>query len=181
MINHIGTMPLETERLILRKAGKADYDNIFDNLLSDKEASDKAGWKYFNNKEEMIESFETVDIAKNIYSWTIFLKNSNTPVGSIGVHSQEDDMLSCAIGYSIHNKYCNNGYATESLKVVLHFLLNQVGYNRIFAKYRGNNIASKKVLEKCKMVYEGTERQSYYKNGQFMDRHIYSILKEDLK
>jgi len=44
-----------------------------------------------------------------------------------------------------------------------------------------DNIASKKVMEKCDMELEGIKRKSYYKEGIFYDNYLFSKIKEDYK
>lgn len=181
IINYMGTITLETERLILRKVELEDLDKIYDYMLGDKEACSICGWKFYSSKKDFLkDSHNLLNTKNDEYVWTIFTKEENIPIGCIGVHTQDDQNFSCSIGYGIHPNFQNCGYCTEALKEAVKFLIGEVGYYRIVCKYRGDNIASKRVMEKSGLTYEGTERCSLFKDNQFIDRHVYSIIKTDL-
>lgn len=180
-INHLGTIIIETEHLVLKKAGFEDLSRIYENMLGDEMACSICGCHFYTNKNDFFQNSDSLlNLKDNEYIWTIFKKNKNIPIGCISVHSQDDENFNCSIGYSIHPNFQNFGYCTEALKEVIKFLINEVGYYRICCKYRGDNIASKRVMEKSGFKFEGTERDSLFKNVQFIDRHVYSIIKSDL-
>ena len=154
MINHIGTKTLYTKRLILKKDEQWDIDKLWDYLFSDKDAVKRCKWKSFENKEIFINSIKSINLNDNEYVWTIWLKNENIPIGGISVHSQDDDNEICKIGYSIHPKYWNKGYASESLEAVLNYMLQEVGYKKVITECLVENSASKKVMEHNNMIFE---------------------------
>lgn len=176
-MKHLGSRTLETNRLIIKKDSIEDKELLWEYMFSDKEAVKKCNWVYFNNKEEFMKL--NYEIPDNIYSWTIWLKDKNIPIGGISIHHQEDEYYHAEVGYSINPKYWNLGYASETLESVLNFLINEVGYERISGECRIDNISSKKVMEKCNMKYEGIKRKSYYKDGKFYDNYLFSKIKED--
>ena len=45
--------------------------------------------------------------------------------------------------------------------------------------HKSINIASRRVVEKCGFVYEGTLRDFFYIDGQYVDRLYYSILQDE--
>ena len=59
------------------------------------------------------------------------------------------------IGYGISEKYQNNGYATEAVKGVLEWALNNPNVTAIEAETDSENVASKRVLEKCGFILNG--------------------------
>ena len=153
-LEHKGTITLETQRLLLKEDTKEDLDVLWENLFSDRSAVERCHWKIFKSKEDFINSARSYNLPKNVYAWTIWEKESNTPIGGISIHSQEDDKLLCKVGYSIHPNYWNKGYATEALKVVLEYMLNEIGYQKVVAECLVDNPASKKVMEANNMVFE---------------------------
>ncbi|GAA0773821.1 hypothetical protein GCM10008908_22630 [Clostridium subterminale] len=72
------------------------------------------------------------------------------------------------------------GIITEALKAVINYLFSEVGFNRIVATHDTNNIASGKVMIKSGMKYEGTLRQSEWRDNKgFYDLAVYAILKDE--
>jgi len=51
--------------------------------------------------------------------------------------------------------------------LLLDFAFSERGFNRIWALILENNIASRRMFEKCGYKTEGVLRQSIYKNGKF--------------
>ena len=58
--------------------------------------------------------------------------------------------------YAIDKKHQCNGYMTEALSTVKDFAINKLNVNRFFGGCEINNIASKRVMEKCNLKYECT-------------------------
>ena len=75
--------------------------------------------------------------------------------------------------------YWNGGYATEAMQLIIDFMFQERGMNRIVANVLEHNKASIRMLEKCGYKIEGMMRQSVYKNGHYHNQVIMSLLRED--
>ena len=178
-LNHLGSKKIEFQDIILDVEQK-DYVNKIYELFNDKDICDKQGWIYYDSLDKFSQVINDLKRSINDYNWIVYLKDSMQPVGIIGVHTQNELDYSCEIGYGIHPDYQNHGYATEALKAVTQFLINEVGFNRVVCKYREGNNQSKKVMEKAGFTYEGCERQARFRNNKFLDLYIYSFIKDDI-
>lgn len=183
MLNHKGTITLETEHLILRKFVIEDAEEMFANWTNDPEVAKYMRWnanidinETKKNLQVRIEKYEE----SNTYYWAITLKTINKPIGNIAlISSNEYD--SCAdVAYCIGRNFWGQGIAAEALKRVLEFGLTEVNFNRIEAYHSVNNIASGRAMQKAGMRYEGRMRQKYRSHVGFEDSDLYAILKEDL-
>ena len=67
---------------------------------------------------------------------------------------------------------------TEALKTVKDYCFNELSVNRLFGGCEINNIASKRVMEKCSFVYEGTLRNYLKLRDGYHDMHVYSIIRD---
>jgi len=76
-------------------------------------------------------------------------------------------------------KYWSKGYGSEARLLLLDFAFSERGFNRIWALILENNIASRRMFEKCGYKTEGVLRQSIYKNGKFQNQVIMSNLQEE--
>lgn len=114
----------------------------------------------------------------NYYQWCIELKEISQAIGSIGVVSSLKNIHSVDIGYCISKKYWNKGIMTEALNAVIDFLFNSVNVNRIQTVHAFENKASGRVMEKCGMKYEGTNRQAARNCQSICDICVYAIIKE---
>ena len=83
------------------------------------------------------------------------------------------------LGYWIGKPYWNCGYATEAARAVVAYGFEVLKLNRVHAKHFKRNAASRRVLEKIGMCYEGCLRQHVKKWGNFEDIIGYGMLKAD--
>jgi ribosomal-protein-alanine N-acetyltransferase len=170
-LNHTGTIILETERLVLRRFTIDDTLAVYNNWTRDSEVSKYMRWEHHKNIEETkakISDWLKRYSNNNFYQWAITIKGSDEPIGAIGL-------------FSISRNYWGMGVASESLKALLKFAFEIVGFNRIESYHSINNPVSGKVMLKAGMKLEGLARQKYKSNVGFEDSYMYSILKEDYK
>jgi len=183
MLNHVGTEELETDRLLLRKFKLDDAEDMFNNWAKDPENVEFFNWSAHENIEETkrilsrwIEKYE-ID-AKRTYRWAIVWKKTSKVIGIIDVILLLSHIDCVELGYGVSKKYWRNGIATEVMKLIIKYFFVKVKVNRIQARYDVDNVASRRVMEKCNMKFEGILRQSDKKNtGEWCDTSIHSILK----
>ncbi len=181
---NVGTQTVETERLILRKFVMGDVHDMFKNWINDKEVQSNYGEHVYENialvkclLKKWISSYSN----EEFYRWAIILKENNENIGQIAFCGIDTNHNYADIEYCISRYYQGKGYATEALNAIIKFTFEKIGLNRLEAFHRGKNQASSKVLQKSKMKYEGTLKQSYfYKDkNEYDDRIYYGILKTD--
>lgn len=182
MMQHKGTVELETKRLLLRKFNINDAEAIFRNWASDDEVTKFLTWPTHKNVENSIgyinfclESYKKEDS----YQWGIELKETGELIGNISVIRIDEKPEAVELGYVIGRGFWGNGYTAEAVKSVISFLFEEVGVNRIAARHDTNNPNSGRVMQKAGMKYEGTLRQSDCNNQGIIDCSIYSILKNE--
>lgn len=110
------------------------------------------------------------------------IANENELIGAIGINLQEDVNRFCAeIGYWIGEPYWGKGIATAALKKCTEFAFANYSLTRIYAQVFEGNDASEKVLLKAGYKKEATLRKSVFKEGKFLDQHIYAILNDEIQ
>lgn len=182
MICHQGTITLETRRLLLRRALPEDAQPMFDNWASDPEVTKYLTWPPHSSPEvtaQVLGSWIAEYEKQDFYQWMIVLKELGQPIGSISVVEQNESAQWAEIGYCMGKPWWGQGIMTEALTVVMDYLFDQVGMNRLQAQHDPNNPASGTVMKKCGMKHEGTLRQYGRNNQGICDICIYSQLKEE--
>ena len=154
MIN-LGTITLETERLILRKFSNDDFLEIFNGYRNQPEFlyySNKNSLTLKETKEEVVEIVKKYE-QNTYYNWLITLKDSNKIIGAINLKYNEkfEGML---FSYAIDNRFTNNGYMTEALTCIKNFCFNDLQVSQIIGGCIESNLASKRVMEKCGLEYK---------------------------
>ena len=182
MLNHIGTITLETEKLILRRFTADDTEAVYNNWTSDNEISKYMRWEHHKNINETrikIDDWLERYNKNNFYQWAIIIKGSDEPIGAIGLFVVNESDMCGDFGYCISIKYWGRGITTEALRAVLNLAFEVVGFNRIESYHSINNPASGKVMINAGMKFEGLARQKYRSNVGFEDCNMYSILREE--
>lgn len=178
MLTHKGTVTIETPRLILRKARMEDAEPMLRNWANDPEVTKFLTWPTHGNIEvsekvlaNWLKSYEKDDY----YQWMIVLKEINEPIGSI--MASTIGRAQCAhIGYCIGRRWWHQGIMSETLKAVMDFLFDEVGYHRVEAMHDPNNPHSGGVMQKCGMKYEGTLRMADRNNQGICNASYYGLL-----
>ncbi len=181
-MKHLGTVTLETERLILRRYVPEDADAMFHNWVNDPDVTRYLTWQP-HGSIELTRKINLSDVSKydnpSHYQWAVVLKSLNEPIGGINVVEINETCNSVGVAYRIGKAWWHRGFASEALSCVIKFLFEQVGATRIEARYDTRNPNSGAVMRKCGMSYEGTLRQSGCNNQGIYDAACYAILAED--
>lgn len=181
-MRHKGTVRLETDRLILRPFTLDDAGAMYDNWAGDPEVTKYLSWEPHADLQETrsilrgwVNSYEFPEY----YSWAIVLKETDTPIGSIGSVERRDNIRMLHVGYCIGKAWWHQGYTTEAFAGLIRFFFEQVGANRIESCHEPDNVHSGQVMKKCGLSYEGLHRQAIYKPDRLVDACYYAILAED--
>lgn len=174
------TKELETERLILRKFRMEDSEGVYNNWATDPETCKFLSWDVHKNVEETKEIISKwiSEYEKGEYNWIVEIKDTHEVIGSIAEQGKSNRNKTICLGYCYGSKYWNKGYATEALKRVIDYLLNEQDFYLVEANYRTSNPASGKVMQKAGMKYDGTLRdRKLNPDGTRADMVFYSIEK----
>jgi UDP-4-amino-4,6-dideoxy-N-acetyl-beta-L-altrosamine N-acetyltransferase len=71
------------------------------------------------------------------------------------------------------------GVGHEATNQTLTFAFQDLGLERVWLKVIDSNAAAIKLYQKCGFIDEGIMRKSVFKNGQFVDQIMMSILKDE--
>ncbi|MED1624844.1 GNAT family N-acetyltransferase [Bacillus pseudomycoides] len=174
---------LESVNLVLRKIEEVHLQEVYSIYDNDK-VFEYCGIIPKHNLQtvrKMIGHFDGDYHKKSRIKWGIFQKNqSDKLVGIIESMDFNQKVNMVSIGYFLAEDYWGKGIATESVRMVVKFLFEEVNVNRIQAEVMPVNEVSKKVLLKNGFIKEGVLRQASLWSGKgVIDLEIYGILKGD--
>ncbi len=159
MMTHKGTLPLETERLLLRPFRPDDAEPMLRNWAQDPEVTKFLRWRPHTSIEEtrrVLASWISCYRDPAYYQWAIVLRSLSEPIGSIGVMSRDESAGMLHLGFCLGSPFFGRGYMTEALSSLVTFFFHEVGARRLESYHDPENIASRRVLEKCGFLYERT-------------------------
>ena len=174
---------LETERLVLREMRVCDCYDMFEYAKN----SDVTKYLTWSPHPDVEYTKAYLQNLKNhykmgmFYDWALVLKNENKMIGTCGFTRFNLASDSAEIGYVINPVYRGKGIAAEAAKKVLEFGFVNLGLNRIEARYMVGNDASRAVMEKLGMKFEGVARKSICVNGLYKDVGTCAILKDEFR
>lgn len=178
----LGSITLETNRLILRKLTVNDAKSMYENWATDENVIKHVSFDAHKDVDETIKVLEKWVKEYDdpfVYNWGIVLKETNELIGQISLVNCKVRHKMCEVGYALGSKWWNNGYMSEALKKVVHFLINDVGFECVEGKCFSDNKASGRVMQKAGLKYDTTlpERRISYITGERVDLIIYSALR----
>ncbi len=174
---------METDRLILRPLVSGDYEaflkgyqqslpaqNRFDDGLFD------TGFMTEEWYDGLLARRKKEAEADYCYMLNIFRKADGASVGycDITPHYREEFQYA-RIGYTIHNQFWNNGYATEAVRAMVSIAFEQLGLHRLEAHVNLDNPASKRVLNKAGFRYECVREKFILEDGVWTDNEVYYV------
>jgi len=83
------------------------------------------------------------------------------------------------IWYQVHPKARGNGHASQAACLLVNHLFSTRPLERIQATVVVGNDASCRVLENAGMQRDGVYRRVFFLHGQYVDMHLYSIVRDD--
>jgi diamine N-acetyltransferase len=110
--------------------------------------------------------------------WFLIEKKDGTKVGFMQHFPIESFQ---ELGYALGPNERGKGYCSEAVELVVDYLFLSKDIVRIQAQTDVRNVASQKILEKAGFKKEGTIRKNDFIRGEWRDRYLFSILREEWK
>lgn len=175
-------IPIKTDRLILRHLRPEDATSIYD-YASDPEITSYVAFEPHKSLDDSIAfiekslanpSQESLDqnfaIAfkeiPDVVIGTVSLKENNHPYEGV-------------MSYVLARKYWRQGVMYEACSALMKIAFKERGMKRVFATCTRENVASKSLMKKLGMRYEGCLRANSYSKERFWDLEYYSILDDE--
>ncbi len=174
---------LFTERLMLRKMERFDADDMFE-YASLPKTTEYLLWEPHPDIAYTRKYLALVGgqyKSCQFYDWAICLKDSSKMIGTCGYTKLDVKNMCGEIGYVINPKYHGSGYAAEAAKKVIEFGFEELALQRIEARYMVDNTASRRVMDKLKMKFEGIHRNAVQIRGKFVSVGVCAILRDEFR
>ncbi|AOH54615.1 alanine acetyltransferase [Peribacillus muralis] len=173
---------IETKRLILREATKADAGDMYE-YLSDVDVVKPMGLEpcqAVNEVYDEIEWYQSIYKGGRGIRWLITLKDNGKAIGTCGFLNMAQKHFRAEVGYELSQAHWGKGFAGEALEAVVMYGYQHFRLERVEALIEPANIPSQKLVEKQGFKREGLLRHYEYTCGKFDDLLMYSLLKNDL-
>lgn len=182
MLTHISTQAIETDRLVLRRFEYSDSTSMLRNWIADDKIQSLYSEPTYETEEavtELLTKYITSYEKEDYYRWAIIDKETHECVGQIAYFLVDSKNHFAEIEYCIGSDFQCRGYATEATKAVIKYGFEKMNLHKVQICTKTINIPSKRVIEKCGFTYEGTLRDYFYMNGEYVGRLYFSILRSE--
>lgn len=182
MLQHKGTVRLESRRLLLRPFEEGDVASIFYHWSNDDQVTRHLRWQTHPSTmatEKRLAKWLDAYSGKDFYLWGIQRKEDGRLMGELRLWTVQPHDRVGEVAYCLGREDWGKGYAAEALQMVIRFAFEQVGFNRIQAAHSVATPASGRVLVKAGMEREGRCRQLYLSNVGYEDCDLYAVLRKD--
>ena len=161
-MNLIGSKIIETERLILKPQTMQEQKRLWEILMIPEvnkvylttPAKFRDKLKDWSKQEPFYEEKISHANDKDVFEWSIFLKDTNECIGKIDYHeySKEDneinDLSIRGVGWYIDPIHQGKGYGTEAAKHTLKYMFEEVEISKIITGAAIDNPTSWKIMDR---------------------------------
>jgi [ribosomal protein S5]-alanine N-acetyltransferase len=165
---------IETERLLLRSWDAADA-SVMQRELSKVEMARMLAIPHPYPEDGAAKWIPTARPGRD---FAIALRETDEVVGGITLFEQEQHRRA-ELGYWCAIDSWGHGYATEAVQAIIEYGFRALALNRVHAECHGDNPASRRVLEKAGMAFEGRLRKHSFRVDRFADKLLFGALRDE--
>ncbi len=172
----------ETERLLIRSQLPGDGPEM--HAAVDESLGDLLPWMDWPKQHETIEDSEKQIrlnrvrfLQRTVLMLLLFLKGTNTLVGSSGLHRMDWSVPKFEIGYWCRTRFTGNGYVTEAVRGITTFAFEHLGARRVEIRCDALNRKSARVAERAGYTLEGELRNAEIgADGGLRNTLVFSVI-----
>src|SRR6185295_9445788 len=177
------TLPeLEGRHITLREPKASDAAALF-SLLSTEEVA-----RFISPPPPTVEAFERFIAwaqrqrsAGQYICFAVVPRHSDVPIGLFHVRALGPGFGTADWGFAIGSEFWGSGAFSEAAALVLDFAFDVLRTHRLEARAAICNGRGNGAMKKIGAEREGILRHSFYRNGDYVDQVLWSILQEDWK
>jgi RimJ/RimL family protein N-acetyltransferase len=175
-----GLPVLAQGQVVLRDLRAADAASLFALLTTEEVA------RFISPPPTSVEGFE------KFISWThreraagkyacfaVTVKGYDTAIGIFQVRDLSSGFNTAEWGFAIGSQFWGTGIFETGANLVLEFAFDTIGVRRLEARAAVKNGRGLGALAKVGAVQEGVLRQSFAKDGRYLDQVLFAILDKD--
>lgn len=171
---------LEGRRVTLREPRPTDAASLF-SLLSTEEVS-----RFISPPPATVDGFERYiswaqrqRAAGQYVCFAIVRRGDDSPIGLIHVRALGPGFGTADWGFALGSEFWGSGLFAEAAELVLDFTFGVLDAHRLEARAALCNGRGNGALKKVGAEREGVLRHAFFRNGDYLDQVLWSILCED--
>lgn len=110
----------------------------------------------------------------------IICDETTRPIGQLGYHDYSHRHRHAELAILIGEKDAwSKGYGSDAIVAFGHWFFNQKGAHRLWLVVFADNTRAQRAYEKVGFTREGTRREQVFMDGQWVDEHLYGLLRPE--
>ena len=170
-------MNLTTPRLFLRPIQRHDAADLFA-ARGDAETMRWWDWPAQKSVDEVRDivanHFAEIDSGR-VQWWVVSLTPRGPAIGECDISDIDLHHKRGEVGFLFRRDAWGKGYAFEAMTRVLRYGFDELGLERLGARFHAGNESSRKLLEKLGFTFEGTLRGHVLRDGVRRDCVLYGL------
>ena len=175
-----GLPTLRGRQVVLRELRASDAASLFA-LLTTEEVS-----RFISPPPSSVDGFERFiewtirqRAAGSYACFAVTVAGFDTAIGIFQVRSSEPGFGTAEWGFAIGSDFWGTGVFQDGAELVLDFAFDTIGVHRLEARAAVKNGRGNRALQKMGAVQECRLRNSFLKNGEYLDQVLYGMLDTD--
>jgi len=112
-------------------------------------------------------------------AWAVCKKSNDQCIGMVNYHHRDARNRRLELGYIIAPKHQRKGFATEIVRAVLKYCVDELDVHRVEALIHPNNVASTRLVEGLGFCHEGGPLTDYWRVGdRYVSVMIYAFIND---
>lgn len=172
---------LYTEHLSLRMMNPIDAEDMFD-YARRPEVTKYLLWREHTDIEYTRDYLNYISgryALGSFFDWALIDRESRRMIGTCGFTRIDTANNSAEIGYVLNPDFHRRGFGSEAVRRVLKFGFEELGLQRIEARFMQGNEASLALMKSVGMTFEGYMRDLMLVKGKYRTIGISSILRSE--
>lgn len=169
---------LKTDRLYLRLMRKEDAENIV-NWRNDPKIRRGLFSYELINEEKHLQWYNTNANNTHRMDLMVCFKETEESIGTLNFSNIDFKNQKAEFGILIAKKFWGKGYATEAAQRSLEYGFQEMNLNKIYLKVFNDNQSAINLYKKLGFNEEGLLKEDIYKDGEFKNVKVMSLLKKD--
>ncbi len=118
--------------------------------------------------------------SKTDVQFAIVAKGEDCLIGTIGIHKIDWIHRHGSISILVGDKaYWGRNIGTEAVELIVRHTFTKLNLHRLTAGMWSSNPGSRACFEKNGFLLEGTLRESFFRNGLYVDEHVMGLLRSE--
>lgn len=177
------SLPIETDRLTLRRYLATDYDD----LLRLQSSPDVTRFLLYDPKtpEQVKESLAgrltdvPMDTDGQALTVAVILRETGQHVGEVTLFVQNAKQRTGEIGFVFHPDFHGRGFAAEASTELLRLGFEELGMHRIIGRLDARNTGSANLLKRLGLRHEAHFVKNEFLKGEWTDELVFALLAEE--